>query len=256
MKRFCLLLVTIFIYSLSSAQEYIHLTINGLERKALVMEPANKDTKEVPLIFVFHGKGGSAERICRKTSIHKKWPEAVVVYPQGLFVDGGKIYGNGWKMIDKNGKSREIAFFDKLLDTLKGIYNIDKKRIYAMGHSNGGGMTTSLWITRPEIFAAFGISCSAGGRIQTTEFNREPKPVFFVCKEDDKLVKKENMMTYIRRTTELNKCKKGKKIGEYLTLYPGRNGNDVMTHVSPGPHEFVPATADMFVSFFKSHKLH
>lgn len=256
MKRFCLLLATIFVYSLNSAQEYIHLKINGLERKALVMGPTVKSNKAIPLVFVFHGKGGTAGHICKVTQFHQKWPEAVVVYPQGLFVVSGKKAGNGWKMADKDGKSRELPFIDKLIDTLESMYNIDKERIYAIGHSNGGGMTSTLWRTRSNVFAAYGISCAARGRIQTADLNREPKPVCFVCKEDDEMIKKEDMLTYIRKTVELNKCKKGKRVGEYMTFYQGKDGNDVMSYISPGSHKFDPNTVDMFVSFFKSHKLH
>ena len=43
-------------------------------------------------------------------------------------------------------------------------YPIDKKRIYAVGHSNGGRMTQRLSRTMPERFAAFGPTGALGGK--------------------------------------------------------------------------------------------
>ena len=33
-------------------------------------------------------------------------------------------------------------------------FKIDEKRVYATGHSNGGGFTYLLWTCRPDAFAA------------------------------------------------------------------------------------------------------
>ena len=38
----------------------------------------------VPLVFVFHGHGGSGANIERRFDIEGLWPDAIVVYPDGL----------------------------------------------------------------------------------------------------------------------------------------------------------------------------
>src|SRR5579871_5580894 len=67
-------------------------------REALVYNPPGTNK---PVVFVWHGHGGTANFMSRRFPMHKLWPEAVVVYPQGLptpapLVDpDGKR--NGWQ---------------------------------------------------------------------------------------------------------------------------------------------------------------
>ena len=56
--------------------------VEGTPRRALVQLPAS--TNGAPIIFAFHGHGGTMNFAARKFRLHELWPEAVVVYPQGL----------------------------------------------------------------------------------------------------------------------------------------------------------------------------
>ena len=57
----------------------------GVERSALVSGPTSAvPAKGSPLVFVFHGHGGTAAHSARTFAIHTHWPEAVVLYAQGL----------------------------------------------------------------------------------------------------------------------------------------------------------------------------
>jgi polyhydroxybutyrate depolymerase len=52
---------------------------------------------------------------------------------------------------------RDPQYIADLIDKMRGEYNIDPKRIYANGLSNGGGMSFALSCRMPDRFAAIGM---------------------------------------------------------------------------------------------------
>lgn len=82
----------------------------------------------------------------------------IVVYPEGTGF-GPK----SWQMDGSETPSRmpDVIFVSKLIDKLETSYNIDRRRIYANGMSNGGGMTFVLSCTPSNRIAAVGL-VSAG----------------------------------------------------------------------------------------------
>src|SRR5688500_1798573 len=96
------------------------------ERRALVHLPADAATP-APLVFAFHGHGGTSERAATMFRVHELWPEAVVVYPQGVPTPGrlsdpeGKR--NGWQKAAGDHGDRDLAFFDAMFRSL-----VDEKR--------------------------------------------------------------------------------------------------------------------------------
>src|SRR5205085_853476 len=69
----------------------------------------------------------------------------------------------GWQHEAGDHGDRDLKFLDVGLAFLKTDYAIDENRIYATGHSNGGGFPYLLWARRPDVFAAFAPS-AAGTR--------------------------------------------------------------------------------------------
>ena len=57
--------------------------IDGVGREAIVHLPEGAP-RPGPLVLAFHGHGGRARNVQRTMAIHERWPDAVVVYPQGL----------------------------------------------------------------------------------------------------------------------------------------------------------------------------
>jgi polyhydroxybutyrate depolymerase len=129
-------------------------------------------------------------------------------------------------------------------------YRVDTNRVYATGHSNGGGFTYLLWLTRGEVFAATAPS-SAVARYAA---ELKPKPVLHIAGEKDPLVKfswQTRMMQALRR---INGCGSAGEHGEKgCTLYPSKTGAPVVTFIHPGGHEFNPAAPALIVKFFKEH---
>ena len=59
-------------------------TVEGDKREDLIVPPAKKTDGLVPVILMFHGHGGSIKESIGQFDLQKYWPEAVIVYPQGM----------------------------------------------------------------------------------------------------------------------------------------------------------------------------
>jgi polyhydroxybutyrate depolymerase len=139
--------------------------VDGVVREALVYAPTSAASGSTPIAFAFHGHGGSMNNATRMFSFHTHWPEAIVVYMQGLNTPGRltdpKGEKPGWQRTVGDQDDRDLKFFDAVLASLKQDYRVDAKRIYATGHSNGGGFTYLLLAARGSTFAAFAPSAAA-----------------------------------------------------------------------------------------------
>ena len=84
--RRCLFLFPAVFAAAASAAEPLTLTwtIDGVSRQALVFPPgATAAAAKAPIVFGFHGHGGTMQS-ARLMGFQQLWPEAVVVYMQGL----------------------------------------------------------------------------------------------------------------------------------------------------------------------------
>src|SRR6266568_3664150 len=73
------------------------LTVDGVVPQGLVYVPAQARTNATPVVFAFHGHGGSMRNAARSFGYHALWPEAIVVYLQGLNTPG--------RLTDPDGKN-------------------------------------------------------------------------------------------------------------------------------------------------------
>lgn len=227
-------------------------TVDGVVREALVYVPPQAKTNAVPAVFVFHGHGGTMQRIARTLPLHTLWPEALVVYMQGLPTPGRLTDPEGqkpgWQNVSGAQGDRDLKFFDVVLGTLRTEYRIDEKHVFATGHSNGGGFTYLLWAMRPYAFDAFA-PCAA----LSLQLDRlTPKPVLHVAGEKDTLVK----FVWQQRTLEvirkINRCSdKGSPWGTNATLYASSADAPVIALIHPGGHELPPEAPSSIVRFFK-----
>lgn len=244
----------------NSAPVTRHWTVDGVERTALVYLPSGATTApatKLPLLFAFHGHGGTMLYAAARYRYQKLWPEAIVVYMQGLPTPGvltdpeGKQ--NGWQSAEGEQNDRDLKFFDAVLATLKQEYPVDEKRIFATGHSNGGSFTYLLWAERGDAFAAVAPAAAANLRGLP---HMKPKPALQVAGEHDELVKfsiQQRMMEAVRK---LNGCARegkpwatsGSLVG---TLYPSKSGTPFVSVIYPGTHQFPDEAPELIVKFFK-----
>lgn len=247
------MLLTQFARGADNLQE-MDFTVDGAARTALVYVPPAATSNATPLVFVFHGHGGSARQVERSIGIDRAWPEAISVYMQGLKTPGQLTdpqgERTGWQAAPGKQDDRDLKFFDAVLARLKQDYRVDSKRIYATGHSNGGGFTYLLWLTRGDVFAAVAPSSA----VATFARKLKPKPVMHLAGESDPLVKFSWQKLMMETLRQINGCDAvGQPWDNDCTMYPSNGGTPVVTFIHPGGHEFDPAAPRLIVKFFKEH---
>ena len=229
--------------------------VDDVKREALVYGPTKKTEGKVPLVFDFHGHGGTAKNAARAHHLHETWPEAVVVYMQGLNTPGkltdpeGKK--SGWQSGPGDQKDRDLKFFDVVLASMKKDYPIDEKRIYSTGHSNGGAFTYLLWAKRGDTFAAFAPVAAAAGMYFT---DAKPKPLFHAASEKDPLVTFAMQRRTLDRVKKINGCdNQAKEWAKGCLSYASKSDTPVVIYLHDEGHKYPSATPGLIVKFFKEH---
>jgi polyhydroxybutyrate depolymerase len=232
--------------------------VDGVSRQALVYVPETATKAATPVVFSFHGHGGTMNYAAQKFAYHLLWPDALVVYMQGLPTPGRLTDPNGtkpgWQNRAGTQGDRDLHFFDAVLASLRHDYKVDERRIYATGHSNGGGFTYLLWSARGDVFAA--LAPAAAFAPTAAVMLQKPKPILHVAGEQDKLVKFEWQEMTMEAVRKLNGCSAEgipwAKAGNIVaTLYPSKTGTPFVSAIYPGPHQFPEGAAGLIVKFFK-----
>jgi polyhydroxybutyrate depolymerase len=236
MKTILALLATLTLVSCSHAADLATKTwkIDGVERTALVHLP--EKTQGAPMIFAFHGHGGNSRNSARKMRLETLWPEAIVIYPQGLPTKTRRDPQGtrpGWMMAGGGFiKNRDLELFDAMLATAKNEWKGDEKRVFATGHSNGAGFVYCLWGQRPDTFAALAPVAGGGARLLDAA---KPCPLLAIGAKNDPIVRWETeQLPAIEAAQKLN--------GDKTTV-------EVVVH-SQG-HNYPSAAPEKTIAFFK-----
>lgn len=126
----------------AQASDVHNLAVAGQGRSYRLYRPAALDrAKPVPLVVVLHGALGSGEQAERAYHWDGLADQAgfVVVYPDGIrrtWNAGGACCGPAHR-----DRVDDVAFLNKLIETVAHDEAIDAKRVYVTGISNGGAMT-------------------------------------------------------------------------------------------------------------------
>jgi polyhydroxybutyrate depolymerase len=243
-----------------------HWTVDGVDRVATLYVPESAKKEPAPLVFAFHGHGGQAAQFATRLKLHEAWPEAIVVYPQGLNTPGrltdreGKF--PGWQSAPDEQGDRDLKFFDAMLESLRKDYRVDDDRVYVTGHSNGWTFTYVLWAARGDTFAAFAPAATAMSMLIAkpeaealdTPAKATVRPVLHIAGENDPLVKFVWQERTIKHIRQINDCEeKGEAWGQNRTLYPSKSGAPVVAWVHQNKHAMPPRAAEVIVRFFKEH---
>ena len=230
-------------------------TVDGVEREALVYLPSKASKSKTPVILAFHGHGGNMHFAARGMAFQNNWPEAIVVYPQGLPTPGivmdfeGKK--SGWQHQVGQQGNRDLKFVDAILASLCEKYSVDENRIYATGFSNGGLFSYLLLSQRPNVFAAF----APGGAVLLPQvWLTQARPVFHYGGQSDRLAKFAKQQATIEQLRKFNGCAdQGQSCGNQCIIYNSTKGTPVATFIHPGGHFYPPAVTSRIVTFFQEH---
>jgi polyhydroxybutyrate depolymerase len=122
----------------------------GLERDYIIYIPKSFDgKKKVPLLFVLHGGGGTPEGMIKltKEGFHELADKEgfVVVYPAayGRHWNDGRKGMEKWSVAHKENID-DVGFISYLIDHIAVNFNIDLKKVFITGISNGAMMSFRL----------------------------------------------------------------------------------------------------------------
>jgi len=121
----------------------------------------------VPLVLDFHGIYSSAEEERTTSGLQAKADAEgfIVAYPEGLNGPGGKSWNadtthSQWYSWSNVINVDDVAFAVKLVQDVRSKLNIDARRIYVAGLSQGGSMALLCAHDRGDIFAAAAVISS------------------------------------------------------------------------------------------------
>jgi polyhydroxybutyrate depolymerase len=236
----------------------MNFAVNGVQRQAFILAPANasRSSERLPLLFAFHGHGGNMVQTAAQMRFDKVWPEAIVVYMQGLPTKtGGDPSGDqpGWQQEPGQFADRDLKFFDAVLAAVRKALPVDDDRVYATGFSNGGIFTYLLWGTRPRTFAALAVVAAEkfpGVHLAV------PIPFLQIAGEQDTNVLFQRQSASIAIAREVDgSIGSGHSCGEDCTAYSSSRGTPVITYIDPaGRHAYPHYASETIVDFLKQHR--
>lgn len=182
------ILLTFLILSLVCISSYAQTLADSLlienHQRSFYFIPSSKP--KASLVFVLHGSQGDGQ-VIRKSEGEKKL-EAIapaenifLVYPNGY-----KRYWNECRKTANSAANLENIndglFFAQMIDYFQTKYDIDQKKVFAIGTSGGGHMAYKLALTMPERFRA--ITAFIANLPDTNNFDcaekRIPRPVLII----------------------------------------------------------------------------
>lgn len=121
------------------------------DRSYLVHVPKTYDlTKPTPVVLAFHGALMNGPMMVEFSGLSRKADAAgfIVVYPNGVGLKASALFFNASLPAKPSAPAAtqpslpvdDVAFTRRLLDDLEKVANVDPRRIFATGMSNGGMM--------------------------------------------------------------------------------------------------------------------
>ena len=134
----------------------ISFRIGGQDRRAIIVNGAT-DGPRRPAVIVLHGGMGSADdmRIGSGFDPVARANGFIVAYGEGTeFRAGSHAWNTGHLLRRQVRDADDLAYLDGLIDRLVADHRADPARIFMTGGSNGGMMTFTYAVARPERLAA------------------------------------------------------------------------------------------------------
>lgn len=158
-------------------------------RSYFVYVPPNYDpARPTPLVILLHGRPSSASSMALTTQMRTVAARHnfIVVYPEGLNHEWNAFYD----IVHQRGVSPQddINFLKRLAEDLSVDLNIDRRRMFVGGYSNGGFMSIRLACSASEYFAGFASVGAELYTLLTTHCQGQPAPILFIHGTADRSV--------------------------------------------------------------------
>lgn len=176
--------------------ELIEGTLNyqNLERRYALHIPTTYDgTQETPLVVFLHGGGGNITSAQNFTLFNRVSDENgfLVLYPQGSYesIENSFVWADGRGLPPDNQGIDDVGFINELVATIKTEYNINAKKVYICGFSNGSFLTQKIAFENNSQFAAM---ATLGGTMHQSFFDmgnpNRTIPMMYLFGTEDHLV--------------------------------------------------------------------
>lgn len=152
----------------------------------------------MPVVLLLHGAGGNSRNVMRQSGIAAAADAAgvLVVAPDGTAPRPDrppKFLGNPQTWNDGSGRRTgpaygvdDVAHLGRVLDDVEARFTVDRRRMYAMGFSNGASMALRLAAELPDRITA--VAADAGHPFVAPRSNARPVPTVCVCGTVDPLI--------------------------------------------------------------------
>ncbi|WP_035713201.1 alpha/beta hydrolase [Azorhizobium doebereinerae] len=190
------------------------------ERDALLVVPEGIDpARPTPLVVLFHGGGGSAQKILPMLEAHAQQNGFLLLVPQSLYPTWDIV-------IAGNGPDRERL--ELALAEVASRFTIDPGHIAFAGHSDGGSYALSLGLTNGQFVTHLIISSAGFMSVQ----HQEGAPRVFI--------------SHGINDEQIPIGRSGRAHSDLLK----RAGYDVTYVEYNGPHAYQPPVVALAVNFF------
>jgi polyhydroxybutyrate depolymerase len=149
---------------ISLGSHTMSIKVGNLEREYIVHVPKGyDDSKPVPVVIMCHGGGGTGKAAITETKWNEKADEIgfLAVFPEATRPNmsaPANFRNNGQTWNDGSGRFQaqvnDVEFISVMIDDLITKFNVDPKRIYATGFSNGASMAFRLGVELSQRIAA------------------------------------------------------------------------------------------------------
>jgi polyhydroxybutyrate depolymerase len=129
------------------------------ERPASVAIPTDYDPAVTyPLLVVLHGRGANGRIQAGYFELFRLVDpkQFVMIYPDGGTFDSQdrRVWNGAGCCTEPSDPIDDVGYLSDLIDEAKRTYNVDPKRVYLMGHSNGGFMSFRMACEAADRFTA------------------------------------------------------------------------------------------------------
>lgn len=251
MRRFIIFSIISMVFSWAALGQNESIKVGNTTRNFLVHVPSSGLPDNPALVIDMHGVFSTpAEQQSRsgfdKVADREKF---IAVFPEGI--------NKAWE----TSGNRDVDFMSTLIDTFVERYNVDRKRVYACGFSNGAMMSYKLACTATDKFAAIGVMSG----YLTSGSPSGPISVCHVHGASDDLFSSSGVAGWLSTFVKANGCPESATTTELPTStkqYWGscEDGNEIVYYAIKGwSHAYPNASngnfspADTFWAFFSKH---
>jgi polyhydroxybutyrate depolymerase len=167
------------------------ITVDGRKRTYILHLPASYSKGQfLPVVFVLHGGFGNAKNAQKMSGMNLVADKEgfIAVYPNGSGNTPNKMLTWNDGFLNSYARKKnidDVKFIRLLIEKLKKDYNVDEKKLYFTGISNGGIMCYRLACEAPEYVSAIApVSSSMVGYLDDCKHAQSVPVIIFHGKDD------------------------------------------------------------------------